>query len=108
MVGNFTKLRRLWACLLIAGVSLAVTLPWRAVATAGIVQPPHLSRIQSAKPPEGFRDFCIRYVWACTNRAGGRITSAMEISNFARNTGSRVNGNMRRASEEVLPGEFGY
>jgi hypothetical protein len=79
MAGICKSKNRFWASVFIAAVTLTLVFPGYTNATAGIVQPPHLSRFQSAIPPQGFRTICKRYAWACSNREDGRITTDKDV-----------------------------
>lgn len=87
-----------------ASAFLAAFLSPQGGAIAGIVQPPHLSRFQSAKPPKGFNNICQRYSWACSNRADGKIVTDEDILTVARKVNIRVNRKIRQVSDESLFG----
>ena len=89
---------------LVAGVFLLTIQTVTGSANAGMVQTPHLTRFQAAKAPNGARDICRRYSWACSNRAGGKITSDDDILAVARKINSRVNRKIRPVSDQRLFG----
>lgn len=104
MTGNRTKIVKFWACIVALGLSSTVTFPLHSSATASIVQPSHLSRFQSARPPQGFREVCKKYAWACSNRAGGSITTDNDVLAIARTINSGVNRKIRQVPDQVLFG----
>ena len=68
---------------------------------AGPLQAPHLSRFQSGNAPQGFRNVCGRYPWACSNRSSGRINGDAEVLAIAKKVNSQVNREIRQVSDQA-------
>jgi predicted transglutaminase-like cysteine proteinase len=91
---NLTKTAVLLAALMAA-------LPAIRQAYAGPLQAPHLTRFQGGKAPQGFRNVCGQYPWACSNRSNGRIKGDAEILAIARKVNSQVNRTIRPVSDQA-------
>lgn len=80
---------------LAAAVFSFLLLPLTAAASLASPLPEHVSEYQSAKAPEGARNLCRNYPWACGDVAAALLQQESEIQAAAREVNLAVNRQIR-------------